>query len=372
MFWLASVALLSWPLRVFAQYKIAYVHYYIHKVFGVGGGRPDTGVADSCSDVALPNNNNTLIPSYSEAMRMDRCGRTESLELLRDASAAANVELGAENGSAALVPLLQGFGRPGGDVLSASSVATGRTVYGTVVYDRAGRAFLRSARHCRPPPPRHYRAPASVQPWSTPHGDGPRSSRRRLQRDAAVQKRKRRRSYNEAVGAPSGSDTSLAVSRVVEHLPWTELAARASQRRRRTHPAVRGLATSVSTPESFDKLQSATAWVEQLRHVKSFVIQTPADAVADDNVGTSVDHQSESRATDADRAASASADPDPPAEPPAAAAYDVVGGRVVRCRRRHWVDDDDDDDLPPSYEDALRMRVVAPDHVLYLDDISHL
>jgi len=365
MFWLTSLVLLSWPLRVFVQYKIAYVHYYIHKVFGVGSGRRDTSVANSCSDVALPSNN-TLIPSYSEAMRMDRCGRIDSTELLtcHGVASTANVELGTDSGSTALVPLLQGFKRPRND--GASVLSAVGTMYGTVIYDRAGRAVRRSgSAHCRP---QHQRAPVSVQSWSTRDGDGaaPGGLRsRRRQRDA-VQKRKRRRSYNEAVGAPSGSDTSLAVNRV--DLPWSERA-----RRRRTHPAVRGMATSMSTPESFDKLQNASAWVEQLRHVKSFV----EGGVAADETGsrevavTSANHQSSSTAlasTDGEHAAAAGSASDRPEL--AQSAYDVVGGRVVRCRR-NWIDHivDDDDDLPPSYEDALRMRVLPPD-VVHLEEIS--
>jgi len=384
-FWLASLVLLSWPLRVFVQYKIAYVHYYIHKVFGVVSGQRDASMANSCSDVALPsNNNNTLIPSYSEAMRMDHCGRTESTELLTCqtvASATRNVELAPETGSAALVPLLQGFRRPRHDragVLSAAAGGTGRTMYGTVICDRAARAFFRSA-HCPP----HHQAPVSVQPWSTREVTGSAVVGLRSRRRDAVHKRKRRRSYNEAVGAPSGSDTSLAVTRA--DLQQSERAR--GRRRGRTSSAadadvVGGMTTSMSTPESFDKLQNASAWVEQLRHVKSFVeggIRASPDEADNDEVAAAppVNHESSSTvqtSADGDRVSAAAV---PPSSQLAQSAYDVVGRRVVRCRQdwvNHDVDDefDDDDDLPPSYEDAVRMRIVPYDvnAGIHLDDIS--
>jgi len=359
------------------QYKIAYVHYYIHKVFGFVGGQRDAQMTNSCSDVALPNNN-TLIPSYSEAMRLDQCGQTESTQLLtcQTFASAANVELGSETASAAHVPLRQGFQRLGNDCTSAtpaSTVGSGRTTYGTVVYDRAGRAFFRSAaRHL------HQRAPASVQSRSARHGDVAVPVGSRSRRRDTVRKRKRRRSYNEAVGAPSGSETSLAVNRV--DLPECERAP--GQRRGRTpstDPAsVSGMTTSMSTPESFHKLENASAWVRQLRPVKSFVEGgiRPSTNVADDDNASN--HQSSSTAlaaTDGDHAAAAAVAGNVRSEL-AQSAYYVVGRRVVRCRQ-DWIDhivddDDDDDDLPPSYEDAVRTRVVPYDvnAGVQLDDIS--
>jgi len=359
------------------QYKIAYVHYYIHKVFGVvaGSGQRDASIANSSSDVALPSNN-TLIPSYSEAMRMDRCGRTDSTELLACQTFAA--ELGSETDSSALMPLLQGFQRPGSDrtsVMSASAVGTGRTMYGTVVYDRTGRAFLRSAA-CQL---QRHRAPVSVQLRSERDSDpvGSRSRRR-----DAVRKRKRRRSYNEAVGAPSSSETSLTANRV--DLADSECAP--GQRTSRTSSTVRvsesGMTTSMSTPESFDKLQNASTWVKQLRPVKSFVEGDIRPSTNEtDNDSAAANRQSPSteiaRPSDGDHVAIAATDDAPAnARPePVQSAYDVVGRRVVRCRQDwidHIFDDDDDDDLPPSYEDALRMRVVQYDvnAGVPLDDIS--
>ena len=128
------------------------------------------------------------------------------------------------------------------------------------------------------------------------------------------------------------------------------------------------MATSVSTPETFDKLQKASAWVEQLRHVKSFVEDGIRATTAEADVTVaSADHSAALTSTGVAVG---------PGEPPASAhtelaqsAYDVVGRRVVRCQQ-DWivVDDDDDDDLPPSYEDALRMRMLPYD--VHLDDMS--
>ena len=47
-FWLASACLLSWPLRVVSEYRTAYVHYHVEKLFGEdedggGGGGPGGG-----------------------------------------------------------------------------------------------------------------------------------------------------------------------------------------------------------------------------------------------------------------------------------------------------------------------------------------
>ena len=368
MFWLASVVLLSWPLRVLVQYKIAYVHYYIHKVFGVVGSQRSASMSNSCSDVALPSNN-TLIPSYSEAMRLDHCGRTESTQLL--SCQTADVERGSEPGSSALVPLLQDFQCPGNDrsgVTPASAVGPRRTVYGTVFCDHAGRAFLRSAA-CRPP---HRRTPGCVQSRSA--RDGELVALRSRRRDA-VQKRKRRRSYNEAVGAPSGSETSLAVNRV--DLPERERGApvrRPGRKHSADSASIGAMATSMSTPESFDKLQNASAWVRQLRPVKSFVEGDirPSINEADNDESSSTVLAS----TDGDHhvATAAAAVPTNVRSELTQSAYDVVGRRVVRCRQ-DWTDhiiDDDDDDLPPSYEDAMRMRVLPYDvnAGVQLDDIS--
>ncbi|XP_072315244.1 transmembrane protein 151A-like isoform X1 [Eucyclogobius newberryi] len=105
-FWLASAFLLSWPLRVVSEYRTAYVHYHVEKLFGededsVGGGGLGGGVRDGADtenggvSIGMGLNGNSyraisrvntvdmtelewhircnqqLVPSYSEALLMD-------------------------------------------------------------------------------------------------------------------------------------------------------------------------------------------------------------------------------------------------------------------------------------------------------------
>lgn len=81
-FWIFSLALLSWPLRVLIQYKTAYVHYQVNKLFGVNyltpsseaqmmGGRMSRGTTiDSSEFERQILNNNTIAPSYSESLML--------------------------------------------------------------------------------------------------------------------------------------------------------------------------------------------------------------------------------------------------------------------------------------------------------------
>ncbi|TNN83871.1 Transmembrane protein 151B [Liparis tanakae] len=112
-FWLASAFLLSWPLRVVSEFRTAYVHYHVEKLFGEdedggggggggvggpgGGGRGD-GVEGGTENGAHPGTglngasyraisrvntvdmtelewhircNQQMVPSYSEALLMD-------------------------------------------------------------------------------------------------------------------------------------------------------------------------------------------------------------------------------------------------------------------------------------------------------------
>ena len=93
-FWIASSLLLSWPLRVIIEYKTAYIHYHVQKVFGTNYTEPqpqthgrihrDTTIAS----VDLERNirdNSTVVPSYSEALLMD--ANATSTHTLRDANA---------------------------------------------------------------------------------------------------------------------------------------------------------------------------------------------------------------------------------------------------------------------------------------------
>ncbi|XP_075968538.1 transmembrane protein 151A-like [Anarhichas minor] len=103
-FWLASAFLLSWPLRVVSEYRIAYVHYHVEKLFGEdedgGGGLGRGGRGDgvgtgngihpgiglngtSYRAISRVNTvdmtelewhircNQQMVPSYSEALLMD-------------------------------------------------------------------------------------------------------------------------------------------------------------------------------------------------------------------------------------------------------------------------------------------------------------
>ncbi|GFO04848.1 transmembrane protein 151b [Plakobranchus ocellatus] len=79
MYWMASVLLLSWPLRVIIEYKTAHLHYHIHKLFGSNylEGEGPVGESGPLSRVSTMNsaelemsirNNNVIVPSYSEAV----------------------------------------------------------------------------------------------------------------------------------------------------------------------------------------------------------------------------------------------------------------------------------------------------------------
>lgn len=111
-FWLASAFLLSWPLRVVSEYRTAYVHYHVEKLFGEdedtgvggGGGGPggrgdgmegvtENGVHPGGVGIGLNGTsyraisrvntvdmtelewhircNQQMVPSYSEALLMD-------------------------------------------------------------------------------------------------------------------------------------------------------------------------------------------------------------------------------------------------------------------------------------------------------------
>uniref|UniRef100_A0A3Q2PAG2 Transmembrane protein 151A-like n=1 Tax=Fundulus heteroclitus TaxID=8078 RepID=A0A3Q2PAG2_FUNHE len=93
-FWLASAFLLSWPLRVVSEYRTAYVHYHVEKLFGEDedSGATENGIhAGAISRVNTVDMtelewhircNQQMVPSYSEALLMDldcpRCRRTTS------------------------------------------------------------------------------------------------------------------------------------------------------------------------------------------------------------------------------------------------------------------------------------------------------
>ncbi|TRY87389.1 hypothetical protein DNTS_013877 [Danionella cerebrum] len=97
-YWLASAFLLSWPLRVIAEYRTAYVHYHVEKLFGEnedandndnaetgnycsgfehGTGGPTLRVISRVNTVDMTELewhircNQHMVPSYSEALLMD-------------------------------------------------------------------------------------------------------------------------------------------------------------------------------------------------------------------------------------------------------------------------------------------------------------
>ncbi|KAG7484041.1 hypothetical protein MATL_G00044800 [Megalops atlanticus] len=96
-FWLASALLLSWPLRVVSEYRTAYVHYHVEKLFGesedgedndgggeaAGGYRPAENGGPGLRLISRVNTvdmtelewhircNQQMVPSYSEALLMD-------------------------------------------------------------------------------------------------------------------------------------------------------------------------------------------------------------------------------------------------------------------------------------------------------------
>ncbi|XP_078590432.1 uncharacterized protein LOC144870337 isoform X1 [Branchiostoma floridae x Branchiostoma japonicum] len=85
MFWIASTFLLSWPLRVLIEYKTAFVHYHVEKLFGCDYMTP-TEVDMWNSTLRIPRvstvisnrslewriqANREIVPSYSEALLME-------------------------------------------------------------------------------------------------------------------------------------------------------------------------------------------------------------------------------------------------------------------------------------------------------------
>ncbi|KAM3918775.1 transmembrane protein 151B [Leptodactylus fuscus] len=83
-FWAAAVLMLSWPLRVFIEYRTAHVHYHIEKLLGMDY-TPEAVAEEPIYRFRMPRvstldstelewhicTNRQLIPSYSEAVLMD-------------------------------------------------------------------------------------------------------------------------------------------------------------------------------------------------------------------------------------------------------------------------------------------------------------
>ncbi|XP_004674075.1 PREDICTED: transmembrane protein 151B [Condylura cristata] len=100
-FWAAALLTLSWPLRVLAEYRTAYAHYHVEKLFGLEGpgSASSAGGGLSPSDELLPplthrlprvntvdstelewhiRSNQQLVPSYSEGSRRSCLWRSRS------------------------------------------------------------------------------------------------------------------------------------------------------------------------------------------------------------------------------------------------------------------------------------------------------
>ncbi|GIX92536.1 transmembrane protein 151B [Caerostris extrusa] len=80
MFWIFSLLLLSWPLRVAIDIQTAVVHFQVKKMFGgnplAAYGYPDIQLSrintpDSCELERMISNQFNPAPSYSEAMLID-------------------------------------------------------------------------------------------------------------------------------------------------------------------------------------------------------------------------------------------------------------------------------------------------------------
>ncbi|XP_014065762.1 transmembrane protein 151B isoform X1 [Salmo salar] len=86
-FWFTALLMLSWPLRVLIEYRTAFVHYHVEKLFGleyshsspspteeevpIRSGLPRVDTVDSTELEWHIRSNHQLIPSYSEAMLMN-------------------------------------------------------------------------------------------------------------------------------------------------------------------------------------------------------------------------------------------------------------------------------------------------------------
>ncbi|KAJ8275371.1 hypothetical protein COCON_G00099960 [Conger conger] len=84
-FWAAALLTLSWPLRVLTEFRTAYVHYHVEKLFGFDYApvTPSDERAPYCRHIPRVNtidstelewhirSNQQLVPSYSEAVLMD-------------------------------------------------------------------------------------------------------------------------------------------------------------------------------------------------------------------------------------------------------------------------------------------------------------
>ncbi|KAM9833736.1 transmembrane protein 151A-like isoform 1-T1 [Syngnathus typhle] len=199
-FWLASAFLLSWPLRVLSEYRTAYVHYHVEKLFGEdedpgggGGGGPGETENGGAGMAAIPciaalngssyraisrvntvdmtelewhiRCNQQMVPSYSEAILMDLdsggsgSGRTDNSAAFTPVSGPPGTTPNPEGNPPPLaLPvvfnstyLLQSCPRCRRTASSCSLPSRLRTPTGTAALLNATVAALRAAGHGGPP-----------------------------------------------------------------------------------------------------------------------------------------------------------------------------------------------------------------------------
>ena len=196
-FWISSLFLLSWPLRVLIDWKTAYVHYHIHKLFGSNYLDSSLGTMTRVSTMGSSEleidirNNYTLVPSYSEALLMDSALRQDSngnITFDRGSLIAVN---GAANG------LSPNGNIPNGQVLSNGHISSANMIYGSFQATNRPRSIILSNGHI----PGAY---AIISPPS----NGPKVRWKR--------KRKKQKRHRHSDGSLSQSE---ADSSLVEILP---------------------------------------------------------------------------------------------------------------------------------------------------------
>lgn len=92
-FWLCSFMLASWPLRILIEYKTAYVHYQVTKLFGSNylsptnpnytGPLTRVSTMDSRDLEMVLQNTFVMVPSYSEALLMDPV-HSRTIQMMQD------------------------------------------------------------------------------------------------------------------------------------------------------------------------------------------------------------------------------------------------------------------------------------------------
>ncbi|XP_012723241.2 transmembrane protein 151B [Fundulus heteroclitus] len=183
-FWLAALLMLSWPLRVFTEYRTACVHYRVEKLFGLeyvcGSPSPAAG-GNACCAVPRADTldstelewhircNRQLIPSYSEAMLISAGAETSTS--LRNASSSTCVPLessrhGALQDACAQCAELNARAAAGGRrrTIASSSCSSGFSCRGALLLSRLS-SDTSHVSLCR-----MYGSRRTVAPWRSQSG----------------------------------------------------------------------------------------------------------------------------------------------------------------------------------------------------------